>query len=165
MAYGRSQERGQTRASWATAAAMQDPSRICILHRSLRQSWILNPLSKARDQTRNLLIDTSRMLNLLSHKRNSLWQLSKWVSSQILQDCLGVPKGHPQGRREVGLCICVLYMGLWAPFSHLSYLVFLLGFYTFFSLKKGFCWQIKTKIQALESTKAGALNAIKGFIT
>ena len=32
--------------------------------------WILNPLSQARDQT-HVLMDTSRVLNLLSHNGNS----------------------------------------------------------------------------------------------
>ena len=41
----------------ATATAMRDPSHICNLHHSLRQHWVLNPLSKARDQTR-VLTDT-----------------------------------------------------------------------------------------------------------
>ena len=35
----------------ATARAMQDPSHSCELHQSSRQRQILNPLSKARDQT------------------------------------------------------------------------------------------------------------------
>ena len=39
----------------ATATAMQDPSRICDLHHS-SQLQILNPLSQARDQSRNLMV-------------------------------------------------------------------------------------------------------------
>ena len=46
--------------------AMLDLSSICVLH-----GKILNPLSKARDQTR-ILTDTSRVHNPLSHDRNSL---------------------------------------------------------------------------------------------
>ena len=38
------------------ATATQDPSRICNLHHSSRQSRILNPLSGARDRTRNLMV-------------------------------------------------------------------------------------------------------------
>ena len=34
----------------ATATAMPDPSHICDLHRSSWQYWVLDPLSKARDQ-------------------------------------------------------------------------------------------------------------------
>ena len=41
------------------------------LCRSLWQHQILDPLSEARDQT-HILMDTSRVLNLLSHKRNSV---------------------------------------------------------------------------------------------
>ena len=39
-----------------TASATPDPSRTCDLHHSSRQHRILNPLSKARDQTRNLMV-------------------------------------------------------------------------------------------------------------
>ena len=39
-----------------TATAMQDPSRVCDLHHSSWPRWILNPLSKARDQTCVLMV-------------------------------------------------------------------------------------------------------------
>ena len=45
---------GATAASSATA--MSDLSHVCNLHLSLRQHWFFNPLSKARDQTYNLLV-------------------------------------------------------------------------------------------------------------
>ena len=44
--------------AYTIATAMQDPSHICNLRCSLRQCHILNPLSKARDQT-CILMDTS----------------------------------------------------------------------------------------------------------
>ena len=47
-AYGGSQARGLIRAV-AYARAIATPRRICDLHHSSRQCWILNPLSKARD--------------------------------------------------------------------------------------------------------------------
>ena len=53
-----------------TAAATPDPSHIYVLHRSIGQLQILNPLSEARDQI-HILIDTRRVLNPLSHNRNS----------------------------------------------------------------------------------------------
>ena len=40
------------------------------LLRSSQQRWTLNPLSEARDRT-HILIDTSQVLNLLIHNRNS----------------------------------------------------------------------------------------------
>ena len=40
----------------ATATATPDPSCICDLHHSSWQPWILNPLSKVRDWTRNLIV-------------------------------------------------------------------------------------------------------------
>ena len=40
------------------ATAMPDPSRVCNLYHSSQQCRILNPLSKARDQT-HILMDTS----------------------------------------------------------------------------------------------------------
>ena len=56
--------------AYTRATAMPDPSRICDLHHSLRQCWILNPLSEVRDRTQTLR-DASRVLNPLSHNRNS----------------------------------------------------------------------------------------------
>ena len=40
----------------ARATETQDPSHVCNLHHSSRQRRILNPLSKARDRTRNLMV-------------------------------------------------------------------------------------------------------------
>ena len=74
VAYGGSQTRGWIRASalvYATATAMPDPSWVCDLHHGSRQCQILNPRSKARNQT-HILIDASWVLNPLSHSRNSL---------------------------------------------------------------------------------------------
>jgi len=53
-AYGSSQARGQIRAAaeaYTTAMTIPDPSHICELHCSVSTCQILNPLSKARDQT------------------------------------------------------------------------------------------------------------------
>ena len=46
--------------AYATATATRDPSCICDLHHSSRQRWIVNPLSKGRDRTCNLMVP-SRM--------------------------------------------------------------------------------------------------------
>ena len=54
----------------APATATRDPSRVCDLHHSSRQHWILNPLSEARDHT-CVLVDTSDSF-LLCHSGNSL---------------------------------------------------------------------------------------------
>ena len=51
----------------ATATAMREPSCGCDLHHSSWQHQILNPLSKARDQTR-VLMDPSQVRQPLSHK-------------------------------------------------------------------------------------------------
>ena len=59
MAYGGSQARGQigaTAAGYTIATATRDQSRVCDLQRSSQQRWILNPLSKARDGTHNLMV-------------------------------------------------------------------------------------------------------------
>ena len=42
--------------AFATDTATPDPSCICSLHHSLQQCWILNPLSKARDWTSDLMV-------------------------------------------------------------------------------------------------------------
>ena len=41
--------------AYTAATATSDPSRVCHLHHSSQQCRILNPLSKARDRTRNLM--------------------------------------------------------------------------------------------------------------
>ena len=41
---------------YITATAMLDPSHVCDLHHSSQQRRILNPLSKARDRTHNLIV-------------------------------------------------------------------------------------------------------------
>ena len=46
--------------AYTTATATQDTSHDCNLHHSLWQHWILNPLSKARDQT-YVLMDASQI--------------------------------------------------------------------------------------------------------
>ena len=56
--------------TYATATSTPDLSHICYLHHSLRQCWILDPLSEARDRT-YIFMDTSRILNLLSPSGNS----------------------------------------------------------------------------------------------
>ena len=57
--------------AYATATAALDLSRLCDLHCSFWQCWILNSVSKAKDQT-PVLADTMPILNWLSHSRNSL---------------------------------------------------------------------------------------------
>jgi len=42
--------------AYARATATWDPSCICDLHHSSQQRQIPNPLSEARDQTRNLMV-------------------------------------------------------------------------------------------------------------
>ena len=56
--------------AYTTVTAMRDPSHICDLPHHLRQRWILDPLSEARDQT-HILIDTSQVFNPPSHNGNS----------------------------------------------------------------------------------------------
>ena len=51
-----------------TATATRDPSCVYDLHHSLWQHWIPNPLSKARDQTYNLMVQSQI---LLCHNRDS----------------------------------------------------------------------------------------------
>ena len=64
MAYENSQARGRIRAAaaslYTTATATWDPSHLCNLYHRSRQHWILNPLSKARNQT-CVLMDTSQI--------------------------------------------------------------------------------------------------------
>ena len=52
-----------------SATAMPDLSQVHDPHHNSRQLWILNPLNEARDRTHSLM-DTSWILNLLSHNGN-----------------------------------------------------------------------------------------------
>ena len=59
MAYGGSQARGLIELllpAYDRAKAMPDPSRVCDLPDISQQRQILNPLNKARDRTRNLMV-------------------------------------------------------------------------------------------------------------
>ena len=55
---------------YTTATATLDPSCICGLCSSLWQHQIFNPMSEARDRT-HILMETSQVLNPLSHNMNS----------------------------------------------------------------------------------------------
>ena len=48
--------------AYTRATATRDPSRVCNLHHSSQQHWILNPLREARDRTCNLMV-----LRLVNH--------------------------------------------------------------------------------------------------
>ena len=50
--------------AYATATTTLDLSHICDLHHNFQQHWILNPLSKARDQTHIL---TNTMIYIYTH--------------------------------------------------------------------------------------------------
>ena len=56
---------------YATAIPTLDPSHICDLHHSSQQHRILNPLSKARDQTHNLMVPCLMDSFQLHHNRKS----------------------------------------------------------------------------------------------
>ena len=64
------------RLAYTTATATQDLSLFCDLHHRSRQGWILNPLSKVRDRTRNFM-DTSQVQNPLKH--NGIVLLKKFI--------------------------------------------------------------------------------------
>ena len=68
----------------ATATAIQDPIHIRHLHHGSWLKQILHPLSEARNPTR-VLMDTSRVLNPLSHNGNSLVLVFLSYSSGIVK--------------------------------------------------------------------------------
>ena len=62
--------------AYTTVTAMRDPSCVCDLLGTLRQDQILNTVRETRDQTCTVM-DTSQVLNLLSHSGNySLYSYS-----------------------------------------------------------------------------------------
>ena len=87
MAYGSSKSRGAVGAAAAghiTATAMLwDLSHVCDLHHSSRQHWILNPLSKAKNQTQ-VLVDTSQIRFVTALSRQEL-HISALLLKSILK--------------------------------------------------------------------------------
>ena len=69
---------------YATATAMPDMSYICDLRYSLWQHWILNPVSEAGGRT-CILVNTSPVLNMLSHHRNSILKIHMQSEKGIMQ--------------------------------------------------------------------------------
>ena len=96
--------------AYTTAAATQDLSCICDLHHSSWQRQILNPQNKARDGT-CVLMDTSQVLNPLSHNRNSLHAIFPVVNTITLH--------HPQmfGSADVEFGIRWTGYNLYAEFD------------------------------------------------
>ena len=83
-----------------TATAMPDLSRICDLHRSSWQCQILNPLSKARNRT-PIFMDTSWILNLLSHNGNStVFSIFLAAYSQLDMGCQFPDQGLNLGPQQ-----------------------------------------------------------------
>ena len=71
--------------AYTRATAIWEPSCICDLHHSSSQCRILNPLREARDRT-CIFMDTSRVLNQLSHNGNS----KRSVLYKLAPQCSGV---------------------------------------------------------------------------
>ena len=98
VAHGDSQARGPIEAiatGLPRATATQDPSCVYNLHHSSRQHQIPNPLSKARDQTRNLMFP-SQICYPLSYNRNSEMSLNELcIIGDILETEKKVQKVQP----------------------------------------------------------------------
>ena len=62
--------------AYTAATATWDLSHTCDLPHNSWQRRVLNPLSEVRDRA-HILLDTSRVLNLLSHHRNSCPSVSE----------------------------------------------------------------------------------------
>ena len=71
--------------AYATATVTPDPIRVCNLYHSSWQRRLLNPLSEARDRT-SILVETSRVHNLLSHNGKSESLHSSQASRDVTAD-------------------------------------------------------------------------------
>ena len=88
--------------AYTTVTTISDLSYICALHHSLWQCWIqiCNPLRESRGWT-CILMDTSWILNPLSHNRNSpgsfslLAQCSSLPLLAVSQRLVSPPRGPP----------------------------------------------------------------------
>ena len=95
---------------YTTATAMQVPSRICDLHHSSGQHWILNPLGEARDQTHVLMDPSGACGSPHGSTMGTLRQageglstsaVRKWSQPEDAGD--GAPDGHWQTVKVPGL--------------------------------------------------------------
>ena len=64
--------------AYTTATAAQDLSRVCYLHHSSLQHWILNPLSEARDRTNGYQSDLFPLRHNGNSQRMSLFNVQKF---------------------------------------------------------------------------------------
>ena len=69
--------------AYTTAIATWDPSRVCNLYHSSQQRRILNPLSKARDWTHNLMV--TRRIHFCCSTMGTPWYFYR---VQIMNQCL-----------------------------------------------------------------------------
>ena len=53
------------------------------------QRWVIDPLSEARDRAR-ILMDTSRVLNPLSHNGNSVYFIAFYVENKSVENEFGI---------------------------------------------------------------------------
>ena len=73
--------------AYTTATTMPDPSHVCDLHHSLWQHRILNPLSRAKDRTGNLMVPSQiRFLCATTGTQlyGSLWETEVCTSNDVL---------------------------------------------------------------------------------
>ena len=82
----------------AYTTATPDLSHVYNLQCSLRQCWIYNPLSKSRDQT-HILMDTSLVLNLLNHNRNSNKDFKEAIIKMFQQSITNFLKTKEKNRK------------------------------------------------------------------
>ena len=83
--------------AYTTATAMPDLSRVGDIYHSLWQRWIRNPLREARDGT-FIFMDTSQVLNPLSHNRNSPLRHLKKLDSSYNEVSQTEKDEYPVGR-------------------------------------------------------------------
>ena len=77
--------------AYITATATPDPSGVCDLHHSSWQHWILNPLSKTRDRTQNLMVPSPIHFCCTMMGMPFLFAFSKFsgqLSSHHMAECL-----------------------------------------------------------------------------
>ena len=77
--------------AYTTATAMPDPTCICTLHCNLWQQWILNPLSKVRDQPP--LSWTLYQFLTLSYKGNSFFGPWEFLGINFSLKCFLIRRG------------------------------------------------------------------------
>ena len=92
--------------SFATATATSETSCICHLYHSLRQCWILKPLSRAGDRTRNLMVPSWICFRCTT--MGTPYKDSYFMTFSSLEEFISMKKEKPYFYNRIKLILSII---------------------------------------------------------